>query len=84
MKFLSKLAPVLGLLLTLTACVPVIESHYILNFEKVPKIQVTERRRLDVDEIFFNLVIPVRYVLEREEYVLHFEVSENTFWSMSA
>ncbi len=76
MKALVRLALILGLGTMLASCAPVVEAHYVLSFEGVAGIQVTERRRLPQDNYILNWAVPVRYVLKRDGYALHFSMSD--------
>jgi len=69
--FLTRLA--IGITcLILFACTPVNEDHYFISLEKNNGIEIIKKGELP--EVFFNESVPLKYRLEKQDYVLFFEI----------
>ena len=53
-------------------CTPEFEDHYYISLEKNDKIEITKKGELP--ELFFNEPVPIKYRLERQNYILFFEI----------
>lgn len=67
------------LLISASGCSYKTYDYYYISLGTIDDIKITERRKIQLENLKNNTIIPTRYSLSRDNYVLDFYIDNNSY-----